>query len=505
VRRREFLAVSGGLASTAGAVFARDAAIGDDVFFASIAELNKRLLAKEFSCVELTRAFCDRLERLGPRYNALVLMLREPAIRLAKDADGDLKRERTRSPLQGVPFGAKDLLSVEGRITAWGARPYAAQVFDYTATVLKKLEKAQAPLIGKLAMVELAGGPTYSSPGASATGPGLNPWNRGYWSGGSSSGSGAAVAAGLVPFALGSETSGSILTPAAFCGITGLRPTFGLVSRFGAMELSRSLDKIGPMCRTAEDCGIVLQAIAGGDSKDPFSAGKGFYFAPQFARPLSQLRVGYAPADFDVVAAESARPALKSALAQFRDLGVQLVEIHLSELPEAVPTLIRAEGSAAFRQLIESGKVEELADRQQIDGLKEGLKVTAADYIKALDQQREVREAFSELFHNVDVILAPSRLSPANKANEAFPRGPAAPKPEPAGAPNRGTSGLIPASNVAGIPALSIPCGFVPTEGGDLPVGLQLVGRWFAENTILSLGMAYQQRTDWHKRRPNIT
>jgi len=175
-------------------------------------------------------------------------------------------------------------------------------VFDYTATVLKKLEKAQAPLIGKLAMVELAGGPTYSSPGASATGPGLNPWNRGYWSGGSSSGSGAAVAAGLVPFALGSETSGSILTPAAFCGITGLRPTFGLVSRFGAMELSRSLDKIGPMCRTAEDCGIVLQAIAGGDSKDPFSAGKGFYFAPQFARPLSQLRVGYAPADFDVVA-----------------------------------------------------------------------------------------------------------------------------------------------------------------------------------------------------------
>lgn len=504
MRRRDFLA------TVATGAFARDA-MGDEIFFAPISELNKRLRAKEFSAVELTRAFCDRLERLGPRYNALALMLRDSAIRLAKDADDDLKRDRTRSLLQGIPFGSKDLLSVEGQITAWGAKPYANQKFDYTATVLTKLRKAQSPLIGKLTMVELAGGPSYSAPTASATGPGLNPWNRGYWSGGSSSGSGAAVAAGLVPFALGSETSGSILTPSAFCGVTGLRPTFGLVSRYGAMELSRSLDKIGPMCRSAEDCGIVLQAIAGGDSKDPFSAGKSFYFAPQFARPLPQLRVGYSPADFDISAAESARLALKGGLAQFREMGVQLVEMQLPELPSVVPILIRAEGSAAFRKLIESGKVDELADKQQIDGLKDGLRLSAADYIQALDQQREVREAFSDIFRNVDVILAPSRLSVANKANEPFqqPSTPGGPKPEPTKSPerpaNRGTSGLIPASNAAGVPALSIPCGLVPTEGGDLPVGLQLVGRWFAENTLLSLGMEFQRRTDWHKRRPNIS
>src|SRR5207253_2692292 len=236
-----------------------------DIYFASITEINQKLKAKQFSAVELTKAFCDRLETLGPRYNALALSLREQAVRAAKDVDGDIKRERLRGPLQGVPFGAKDLLSFARHPTTWGARPYAGQVFDYTATTLKKLGKNGGLLIGKLAMVELAGGPSYRYASASLTGPGLNPWDRTRWSGGSSSGSAIAVAAGLVTYALGSETSGSILTPSAFCGITGLRPTYGLVSRYGAMALSWSLDKIGPMCRSAEDCGLVLQSIAGGD------------------------------------------------------------------------------------------------------------------------------------------------------------------------------------------------------------------------------------------------
>ena len=208
----------------------------DDVFFASIGELTARLRAKEFSAVELTRAFCDRLERIGPRYNALALSLREQAIRKAKDADGELKRGRYRA-LQGIPYGVKDLLAVHGQPTTWGAKPYAGQVFDEDAQVVAKLDKAGAILIGKLAMVELAGGGGYRFPAASLTGPGLNPWDRTRWSGGSSSGSGIATAAGLVTFALGSETSGSILTPSAFCGVTGLRPTYGLVSRRGAMAL----------------------------------------------------------------------------------------------------------------------------------------------------------------------------------------------------------------------------------------------------------------------------
>src|SRR5215472_2597496 len=176
-------------------------AIPSDIFFASIAELGAKLRAKEFSAVELTRAYCDRLERLGPRYNALALSLREQALRQARTVDDDLKRDRTRGPLQGIPYAVKDLLAVKGKPTTWGARPFAAQVFDEDAKVIQNLRKTGAILIGKLAMVELAGGGGYRSAAASITGPGLNPWDRTRWSGGSSSGSGAAVAAGLVPFA----------------------------------------------------------------------------------------------------------------------------------------------------------------------------------------------------------------------------------------------------------------------------------------------------------------
>src|SRR6476660_8735175 len=246
--------------------------LGDDVYFASITELNKRLHAKEFTATELARAFCDRLEKLGPRYNALALSLREPTMRKAADVQDDMKRERFRGPLQGIPYGAKDLLSVSGQITSWGAKPYAAQVFDYDATVIRKLDRTGAVLTGKLAMVELAGGGGYRFASASLFGAGLNPWDRSRWSGGSSSGSGSAVAAALVPFAIGSETSGSILTPAAFCGITGLRPTYGRVSRHGAMALCWTMDKLGPLCRSADDCGIVLAAIAGPDKLDPTAA-----------------------------------------------------------------------------------------------------------------------------------------------------------------------------------------------------------------------------------------
>src|SRR5262245_1120196 len=195
------------------------AELTEDLFFSTITEWNARLKSKQISAVELARAFSARLEKLGPRYNALALPLTERAIKKAKAVDDDVKRDRFRSPLLGIPFGVKDLLSLAGVPTTWGAKPYAGQVFDYDATVLKKLDKVGAVLIGKLSMVELAGGGGYRYAAASLTGPGLNPWDRSRWSGGSSSGPGSAVAAGLVPFAIGSETSGSILTPSPYCGI----------------------------------------------------------------------------------------------------------------------------------------------------------------------------------------------------------------------------------------------------------------------------------------------
>src|ERR1039458_7901476 len=421
------------------------AELGSEIFFAGISELNRMVRAKEVTAQDLARAFGRRLEALGPRYNALALPLTGRAIRQAKAVAAEIKRGRLRGPLQGVSYGAKDLLSVAGQITAWGARPYAEQVFDYDATVIQKLESAGAPLVGKLDMVELAGGPGYRYASASLTGPGLNPWDRTRWSGGSSSGPAIAVAAGLVPFAIGSETSGSILTPAAFCGVTALRPTYGLVSRYGAMPLSWTLDKLGPFCRSAEDCGLVLETIAGGDRRDPGSAGKSFYYTPQYARKMSELRIGFAPADFSEWPDETARPAFQQALEAMRGLGATMVETKLPDFPygSIVGAILSVDAASVFEPLIASGKVDELADPKQIAGLK------------AVGPRGRAKEAVSKFFGDVDVLLPPARLGLAPKIDEPLDHRPDRARPKDAG-----LTALIPAGNLAGMPALSLPCGF---------------------------------------------
>lgn len=471
----------------------------DDIFFASATEINQRLRAKEFSTVELTRAFCDRLERLGPRYNALALSVPDIALRQARNVDDEMKRERYRGPLQGVPFGAKDLLSVAGQITTWGAKPYAAQVFDYDATVITRLAKTGAVLTGKLAMVELAGGPSYRFPRASMFGPGINPYDRSRWSGGSSSGSGSAVAAGLVTWALGSETSGSILTPSAFCGLTGLRPTYGLVSRYGAMPLSWTMDKIGPMCRTAEDCGHVLRVIAGGDGNDPSSAGKSFYFAPQYGRDIKTIRIGWAPSDFQQAAEPETRSQFSQALDALKALGVQLTETKLPDLPygPVTGTIVAAEAASVFEEMIESGAVDQLADQKQIAGLKAALDIPARDYLRAMRIRRMMQDEMRKVFSGIDLLLAPSRTGIAPKLDQPLDRPPTSSSPTPAA---DGLRALIPAGNLAGLPALSLPCGLV----NGLPIGIQLVGRPFSENLILSVGMAFQKATNWHRQRPKV-
>ena len=473
--------------------------LGSEIFFAGIAELNRMVREKETTAVDLARAFGKRLETIGPRYNALALPLTERALRQAKAVDAEIKRGRLRGPLQGVPYGAKDLLSVAGQITAWGARPYAAQVFDYDAAVIEKLEGAGAPLVGKLAMVELAGGPGYRYASASLTGPGRNPWDTTRWSGGSSSGSAIAVAAGLAPFAIGSETSGSILTPAAFCGVTALRPTYGLVSRYGAMPLSWTLDKLGPFCRSAEDCGLVLETIAGGDRRDPGSAGKSFYYTPQYARKMSDLRIGFAPVDFSEWPDEAARPAFQQALETVRGLGATMVETRLPDFPYGpmIGTIISVDAASVFELLITSGKVDELADQKQIAGLKAGLEIPAHVYLKAMRARRLAQEAIFKLFGDVDVLVTPAP-GPAMKIDEPLDRRPDRAGADGAKPKDSGLTALIPAGNLAGIPALCLPCGFV----GNLPVGLQLAGRPFTENTLLAMGKEFQGRTDWHKRRP---
>ena len=473
------------------------AGIGNDLFFATIPELNARLQSKEFSAQELARAFAGRLAQLGPGYNALALSLLQPALRQAREVDQDLKRERLRGPLQGIPYGVKDLLSLAGQPTTWGAKPYAEQMFDYNATVIDKLAGVGAVLVGKLSMVELAGGGGYRYASASLTGPGLNPWDRTRWSGGSSSGPAAAVAAGLVVFAIGSETSGSIVTPASYCGVTALRPTYGLVSRYGAMALSWTLDKLGPFARSAEDCGLILQVIAGSDRKDPGSAGKSFYYTPQYAPPLKDLKVGYAPVDFAEWADPEARPAFQAALDVLRQTGLRLVETKLPPFPygAALSTILAAEQASVFEPLISSGKVDLLADAAQIAGLKASLEVPAKDYLKAMRLRRLIQEAFSTLFQEVDLLLAPGRHGPATGIDQPLDSAGSAPATAPR---DPGFRSIVPAGNLAGLPALVLPCGFA----ANLPMALQLVGVPFSENLLLAAGKEFQARTDWHKRRP---
>jgi aspartyl-tRNA(Asn)/glutamyl-tRNA(Gln) amidotransferase subunit A len=471
--------------------------LSGDIFFAGIAEISTRLRAKEFSAVELTRAFCDRLETIGVAHNALALSLRRSALKQAKDVDDDLKRDRTRGPLQGIPYGAKDLLAVKDQPTEWGSRAFAGQKFDEDAFVIKKLASAGAILIGKLAMIELAGGIGYQTAAASSTGPALNPWDRMRWAGGSSSGPGIAVAAGLATFALGSETSGSIITPSAFCGVTGLRPTYGLVSRRGAMSLAWTLDKIGPMCRSADDCGLVLHAIAGADAEDPGSARKGFAYLPQFDRKLTDFTIGYAPVDFER-AAPPAQAAFKMALEVLQGLGVKLKEVEIPDFPYGalVETVIGAEAASIFEDFIRGEKIGQMADAAQAASLKAALEIPAIDYLKAMRIRSLVRAAFRELFYDLDMFLTPSRLAPAPRISDGLGRGDG--RAVPGG---RGLSEIIPAGNLAGLPAISLPCGFAD----GLPLGISLIGRPWFDNHVIGVGRAFQEKTDWHKRRPSLS
>lgn len=464
--------------------------------FATVSELNRALQAREISARELTKFFVKRLERLGPQYNALACSLAKTAHDQAGDVDRDLKDGFFRGPLQGIPYGAKDLLAVANFPTTWGAKPYANQVFDFDATVIEKLRKEQAVLIGKLSMVELAGGGGYSSASASLQGPGLNPWNKQYWSGGSSSGSGAAVAAGLVPYALGSETSGSILTPACFCGVSGLRPTYGLVSRHGAMPLSWTLDKVGVLAHCAEDCGLVLHAIAGADDKDPGSAHKRYFYEPKYYGDFRSLKIGFAETDWSDWPDELLRPAFANALNIVKSLGSQMVSTTLPDFPygPVIGCIIDSEGASVFESLIRSGRVDQLADQSQIDGLRASLTYTAIDYLKAMRIRSQMRVAFEQLFADTaDVLFAPTRLSLPDRADIPFPEN------EPTRPQQRGVAaGLVQASNLCGLPAITIPCGLV----NGLPIGLQIVGPPFSENRILAYARAFQERTDFHKQHP---
>ncbi|MGH9519264.1 MAG: amidase [Terriglobales bacterium] len=472
--------------------------ISTDILFQPIAELGRRLRAREFTPLELTQAFLARSRQLGPRLNAYACLTEERALQSARRATDELRSGHVRGPLHGIPYAAKDLLAVAGYPTTWGAKPFENQHFDADATVIKRLDAAGAVLIGKSAMIELAGGLGYSGPHASLTGPCRNPWNTKYWTCGSSSGSGAIVSAGLATFALGSDTRGSIVCPATQCGISGLRPSFGRVSRHGVMTIAWTMDKIGPMARSAEDCALILEAIAGHDEQDwdslpeeaaTFQAGGG----------TAPLRVGRLTNVFP-----NARPELHAAvdraLDALRQRGATVVDIELPDGPyeETSELVILIEAASAFSELIASGRCAQLEDPVgQINGYASS-QFTATDYLQLQRLRLELARRMDALFDQVDVLAAPGQDSTASLID---------PPPRPANAAPRAPrrafrrDSLQPdgISSVCGLPAITVPAGLA---ANGLPIGVQFMARALNDGKALQAARQLQAVTDWHRHFP---
>ena len=452
-----------------------------EVRYAGIPELASLLRRRRLSAAELTTVTLDLLETHGAALRAIAALPRERALREARAADRRLARGARGSALLGIPYGAKDLLAARGAPTTWGAETHRDQEIDEDAAAIDGLRRAGAVLSAKLACVALAGGGGNRYPSASLQGATRNPWDRERWSGGSSSGSAAAVAAGLVPYALGSETSGSIGTPSAFCGVTGLRPTYGLVSRRGAMPLSWTLDKIGPLARTATDCATVLQALAPSFRR----------LSPRaVAARLRSVRVGVLGDELADHASPVTRSALHAAIDEVRPLaGRGMTQVTLPDLPyrAMVETIYNAEGAEAFAELIESGRIDALRDAKQKAGLRAALEIRARDYLQAMRLRTVLRAAFDRIFAEVDLLLSFGRGTTATGIAERrdTPRG--------------WNAGLVPAGNLAGLPAIFFPSG-LGTDG--LPVGLQLVGPPRSEALLVAVAESYQRATGHHLRRP---
>jgi aspartyl-tRNA(Asn)/glutamyl-tRNA(Gln) amidotransferase subunit A len=452
--------------------------------FVTVRELGEELRSGSVSPTDLTELFLARLEEHGPKLNAVAHLTRKRAMKLAKKAEIELKKGKIRSPLHGIPWGAKDLLATKGYPTSWGAAPFKDRVLPYDAAVVEKLDKSGAVLLAKLAMIELAGGMVYKQPNACWTGPCRTPWSMSHWSGGSSSGSGSAVSSGLVPFAIGSETWGSILSPANNCGVSGLRPTYGRVSRRGAMALSWTLDKIGPLCQTADDCGLVFESIVGSDVGDPSTTKRKYRY---------ELSKG----PFKVAVLKNAVEGAEDAVASNYNAAIKVVEKYATVEEVTFPdfpydqitrTILNSEAVSAFEEFLEDGLSHKLTAPEDHYGSYSRFGVLAVDYLRALRLRGKVVKIAETVMKPYDAVLAPTSKRTAAPIDQEFKR-------------NLGNlqdiMGAI--GNGAGLPSVSVPSGF---DSQGLPTGIQFMGRSYDENRILSVAVEYQLRTGWHKKHP---
>ncbi len=442
----------------------------ESLAFLSATELSRLIRARKVSSVQLTTLYLGRLKRIGPRLNCVVTLMEEQALAQAARADSEMANGKCRGPLHGIPWGAKDILATKGVRTTWGAKPYEKQVFDYDAAVVRRLDAAGAVLLGKLTTGELALGDLWFG-GRTRT-----PWNPTQGSSGSSAGPGSATAAGLVGFAIGSETLGSIVSPSVVNGVTGLRPTYGRVSRHGAMALSWTMDKLGPMCRAVEDCALVLHAIHGPGPDEQDGSVADVPFRWEMKSSLKDLRIGFDPTAFD---APNRTPARKAAYAEV--LRVLREELKLELIPVKLPApnpafdalaglLIDAESAAVFTRLTECGELDTLAGPTWPLTFRAGALVPAADYLRATQVRTKLQQAMTASMAGIDCFVT---------------------------VPFHGRT--LSYTNVTGYPTLITRCGMV--DGA--PLSVEFVGGLYREDAILRLGLAYERTTPWHRQWPD--
>jgi len=451
----------------------------EDLTFLPASHLAVLLKKREIKSVDLTRLCLERLKKYDPILHCVVTLTEDLALEQAARADKEIAAGRYRGPLHGVPWGAKDLLAVKGYRTTFGASPYKDQTIDRNATVYDRLTEAGAVLVAKLALGALAMGDRWF--GGQTKSP-WDPKNPGQGSSGSSAGPAASVAAGLVPFAIGSETRGSIISPASRCGVTGLRPSFGRVSRYGAMALSFSMDKIGPLCRTAEDCAVVLHAIQGPDGRD--NSVVDVPFAWDASRDVRKLRVGYLKSDVEkeipddpknpdrVLRMRETQAFTRASLEVLRGLGVRPVPVELPKMGSGpMDFLLTTEAAAAFDDLVRSDRLDLMsADPERsawVGSFRQHEFVPAVQYIQANRARYRLMEAYHEFFKELDVLVG-SALGP---------------------------------TNLTGHPEVAFPHGF---DSKGQPAVLRLTGRLFGEADILLLAHAFQRKTDFHLKRPKL-
>ncbi len=435
----------------------------EELAFLSVGELGHLIKSRQITSLELTHFFLQRLRSFDSTLQCVITFTEERALQQAIRMDDEISRGIYRGPLHGIPCGVKDLLATKDYKTTWGAKPFKDQHIPYDAAVVEKLEDAGAVMIAKLTLGALAWGDVWYG------GTTKNPWDITKGSSGSSAGSASAVASGALPFAIGSETLGSIVSPSTVCGATGLRPTYGRVSRYGAMALSWSMDKLGPICRNVEDCAMVLEAINGKDDRDPMTFDVPFSYEHQ--RPLQTIKLGYTYKDFSQDYPFKQNDSL--ALEVLRSLGFELIPVELPSYPD-IGFILQAEAAAAFDELTTSGLDDSLVRQIRFawpNTFREARLIPAVEYIKANRIRTLLIEEMAEFMKDIDVYIHPSWASQSLRI-----------------------------SNLTGHPCIVLPNGF--KDG--LPTSISFTGRLYDEGTLMNVAKAFQSATDHHLKHPNL-